>query len=193
MSKPDLRPNENILFPNPYVEDERPPVIVTTMRVFNYQSGKKQEFDSSKITYTGKGNDRRILGLMALLVIVGLPFFGIGLYNYLNYRDLPRAKPEPIKGVPEKMYTKKELETFDTNAQRYLLGIVLGGFGAAFGGGAYLLRKRRFVVVIGGDNKRWQLNVKDGIEQDKLLTMVGASQTSAKSMAVKPMPQKVMR
>jgi hypothetical protein len=193
VAKLDLKPNENILFPNPYLEDEKNPIIVTTLRVMYAPEGKKQEMDSTKIGFTTKANDGKIMGLIIILVLVGLPFFGIGLYNYYHYKDTPMSKPEPIKGVPEKMYTKAELSTFSSNKQHYVIGIVLGLFGAAFGGAGYLLYKRRFLVVVQGAGKTWNIRVKDGIDQDKLLTMIGASQTSARAMVVQPMPSKVIK
>ncbi len=193
VAKPDLRPNENILYPNPFEEDEPNPAIVTTHRVLWSGDGKKQELDSTKISYSGKSNDEKKMKLIVLLVLLGLPLFLVGLYNYWSYKDKPMGPPAAIKGVPQKPLTKKDYEVFASNQQHYIIGIVLGVFGAAFGGGAYLLYKRRLTGVIAGDGKIFRIPVKDKVQQDKLLTIVGASQTAAKAMVPPPMPQKVIK
>jgi hypothetical protein len=199
VAKPDLKPNEQILYPNPFEEDEPNPIIVTTTRVLWSGDGKKQELDSTKISYSGKSNDEKKMKLIVLLVLLGLPLFLIGFYNYYSYRDKPMGPPPEIKGVPQKPLTKKDFDTFASNEQHYIIGIVLGVFGAAFGGGAYLLYKRRLTVVIagqpagGGKTQIFRIPIKDKILQDKLLTMVGASQTAAKAMVPPPMPAKVVK
>ncbi len=193
MAKPDLRPNEQILFPNPFEEDEKNPFIVTTLRLIYSPHGKKQELDSTKVTYSGKSNDEKKMMLIVLLAVLALPLLGFGVYNYYSYRDKPMEPPAAIKGVPQKPLTKKDMDTFASNQQHFIIGIVLGVFGAGFGGGAYLLYKRRLTVVIGGGGKVWRIPAKDKIDQDKMLTMVGASQTAAKAMIPPPMPQKVIK
>jgi hypothetical protein len=193
VAKPDLRPNEQILFPNPFEEDEKNPFIVTTLRLIYTGEGKKQELDSTKVTYSGKSNDEKKMMLIVLLAVLALPLLGYGLYSYYTYRDKTMEAPAEIKGVTHKPYTKKDYADWASNKQHFVIGIVVGVFGAAFGGGAYLLYKRRLTVVIGGGGKVWRIPVKDKINQDKILTMIGASQTSAKAMIPPPMPQKVVK
>jgi hypothetical protein len=199
VAKPDLKPNEQILYPNPFEEDMPNPCIVTTTRVLWTGDGKKQELDSTKISYSGKSNDEKKMKLIVLFVLLGLPLFLVGAYNYYSYKDKPTGPPPEVKGVPQKPLTKKDYDTFASNQQHVVIGIVLGLFGAAFGGGAYLLFKRRLTVVIagqpaaGGKTQIFRIPVKDKIQQDKLLTMVGASQTSAKAMIPPPLPTKVQK
>src|SRR5262249_9569950 len=149
--------------------------------------------DSTKISYSGKSNDEKKMKLIVLLVVLGLPLFGFGLYNYYTYRDKPMEAPAEIKGVTQKALTQKDVNTFASNKQHYIIGIVLGVFGAAFGGGAYLLYKRRLTVVVAAPGKIFRIPVKDKMQQDKLMTMIGASQTSAKAMIPPPMPAKVIK
>jgi hypothetical protein len=193
VAKPDLKPNEQILYPNPFEEDVPNPIIVTTTRVLWSGDGKKQELDSTTITYSGKSNDEKKMKLIVLLVLLGLPLFLVGLYNYYSYRDKAMEPPAEIKGVPQKPLTKKDYETFSSNKTHYVVGVTLGLFGALFGGGAYLLYKRRFTVIIAAPGKIFRVPVKDQVQQDKLMTMVGASQTSAKAMIPPPMSNKVIK
>jgi hypothetical protein len=188
-----LRPTENILHPNPYVEDEPHPLIVTTMRVFYTGSGKKQELDATKITYSGKSNDPQKMKVIVMLVILALPFAIFGVYKYAVYRNLPLGPPPSVKGVADKAYSPAEYAQFNSNKTNFYLGLVVGAFGVALGGGAYLLYKRRLTVVIGGAGMIMRIGVKNAMEQDKILTMVGAAQTAAKAMAPLAMPQKVIK
>ena len=192
--KIQLRPNESVLHPQPYVAEEKPPLIVTTFRVF-YSGGKKQqELDAAKITYTGKGVNKQFLALMLVFAVVGAPFLAIGGYMSYTYKDdqkYPKSPAAEVKGQPVKKYTQKQLDQFSENKTKFILGITLLAFGALMGAGAYLLYKRRLTVVIGGGGRALRIRVKDKADQDKILTMVGAAVTSAKAMAPKPMP--VMR
>jgi hypothetical protein len=193
VAKLDLKPNENILFPNPYVEDEKNPLIVTTVRILWSGDGKKQELDALKVTYTNKGNNPKLMPVIALLFVLGLPFALFGAYRYYTMRNLPMEPPAEVKGQPTKEFSKLERDQFAANKKGFILGIVAGAFGAALGGGAYLLYKRRHVVTIAGTNRVMIIPVKDETEQDKILSMVGAAQTSAKSMAAVQMPAKVVK
>ena len=71
VAKLDLRPTESVLFPNPYMEEEKNPLIVTTMRVLWSGEGKKQELDALKITHTSKGNNPQIMTVVVMLFILG--------------------------------------------------------------------------------------------------------------------------
>ena len=194
MAKVDLKPNENILFPSPYMEDEKNPLIVTTMRILWSGEGKKQELDATKVTYTGKGNNPQIMSVVVLLFLLGLPFALFGAYKYMKYRNLPMEPPAQLdKNAPPSAFSRAQIEQFNSNKTNFIVGVVAGVFGIALGGGAYLLYKRRLMVVIGGAGKVMKIPVKDTGEQDKLLTMVGAAQTAAKAMAPAAMPAKVAK
>jgi hypothetical protein len=179
----ELRPLENILHPNPYVAEEKPQLVVTTFRVMYSGSGKKQEMESNKLTYSGKRNDPKIMQLMVVLALFALPFIIVGGLKYWHYKDLPTAAPDPVKGQPVKPLSQKQIQTFEDNKFNKWLGIGLIGFGALFGGSVYLLYKRRLIVVIGGGGKAMRIRVKDAAEQDKVLMMIGASKQSAQAMA----------
>ncbi|HKA91667.1 MAG TPA: hypothetical protein VKE22_28585 [Haliangiales bacterium] len=189
--KIQLRNHENILHPQPYVAEEKPPLVVTTMRVFYSGGAKKQELDASKITYSGKGVNKQFLALMLVFGVVAAPFLIIGGYLGYVYKDdtkYPKGPPPEVKGQPKKPVTQKQLDEFADNKLKFILGLTLLGFGAIMGGGAYLLYKRRLIVVIGGQGRALRIRVKSKMEQDKVLTMVGAAVTSAKAMAPQPMP-----
>jgi hypothetical protein len=176
------------------MEEEKNPLIVTTARVVWTGEGKKQELDATKITYTNKGNNPQIMKVVVLLFLLGLPFFIFGAYRYVKLRNLPMEAPEAVKGgPPPTAYTRAQMEQFQSNKKNFIVGVVVGAFGAALGGGAYLLFKRRFMVMVGGPGKLMKIPVKDAAEQDKLLTMIGAAQTSAKAMSAAIMPQKVVK
>jgi hypothetical protein len=179
----DLRPLENILHPNPYVAEEKPQLVVTTFRVMYSGSGKKQEMESGKLTYSGKRNDPKIIQLMVILALFALPFVIVGGLKFLHYKDLPTSAPEPVKGQPVKPLSQKQIQEFEDNKFNKWLGIGLLGFGALFAGSVYLLYKRRLIVVIGGGGKAMRIRVKDAAEQDKVLMMIGASKQSAQAMA----------
>jgi hypothetical protein len=95
--------------------------------------------------------------------------------------------------VKQKLYTPNEMREFKNNQTQLIVGIVLGVFGAAFGGVAYLLYKRRLTVVIAGQGKVLTIPVKDATQQDQMLTMVNAAKTAAAAMAPMPMPDKVQK
>jgi len=190
--KIQLRNHESILHPQPYVAEEKPPLVVTTFRVIYSGSGKKQELDAAKITYSGKGVNKQFLALMLVFGVIGAPFLAVGGYLGFVYKDdvkYPKGPPPEVKGQPKKPVTQKQLDEFADNKLKFVLGLTLLGFGAIMGGGAYLLYKRRLTVVIGGGGRALRIRVKDKMEQDKILTMVGAAVTSAKAMAPQPMPQ----
>jgi hypothetical protein len=178
-----LRPQESVLHPNPYVEDEDPPLIVTTFRVMYKGSGKKQELESSKLTYSGKRNDPTIMKLLVLFVLIALPFLIVGGLQTYRYKDLPKGPDKAAKGQLQKPYSPVQLQQFADNKRDFIIGIGLVAFGAIFAGAAYLLYKRRLNVLIGGGGKVMRIRVKDAQEQDKVLMMIGASQTAAKAMA----------
>jgi hypothetical protein len=194
----DLRPNEQVLYPSPFVENERNPLIVSTARVVwtgdaAPGSKKKREIEAGKISYSGKGFHKKKMTVMLILGLLGAPFFIVGGLKYYSYKDKPTERPAKIEGMPQKPATKKELADYQHNKQQKMLGIGLGIFGAAFLGIGYLLYKRRLTVVIGAGGKALEIPVKDKGTQDKILMMIGAAQTAAKAMAPPPMPAKVQK
>jgi hypothetical protein len=191
--KLQLRPNENILYPQNYVEDAYNPLIITTNRVMYSGSGKKREIDAAKIGYVGKGFHKKNVMVMLIVGLLGLPFLGVGVYKYYTHKDLPTKPPEVVKGQRQKPITQKDLATFQNNKNQQIIGIVLGAFGALFGGAAYLLYKRRLTVVVGGAGKAMEVPAKNAIVQDQIITMINASMTAAKAMAPPPMPPKVQK
>jgi hypothetical protein len=181
-----LKPNENVLYPQPYVEQEYSPLIVTTLRVLwagENNAKKKKELDAAKITYVAKGFHQKFVMLMLIFGLLGAPFLGIGAYKYWTYRNKPTEPPKVEKGQKAKPLTQNDLKVFEDNKSNLVIGIVLGVFGAAMGGVAYLLYKRRMTVVIAGQGKKFEIPVKDAMTQDKLLTMVNAAKTAAAALA----------
>jgi len=193
-SKLVLTPNEQVLHPNPYVEQEYNPVIVTTRRVIYAPVGKKKkEIPADKIHFSGKGFHQQFIVLMVIFALLGAPFLLIGGLKYYSYKDKPTEPPAKVEGMPQKPLTKQDAEMYANNKQQQIIGIVLGIFGAAFGVVAFLLYKRRLTAIIAGGGKAIAIPVKDKATQDKLLMMVGAAQQSAKAMAVQAIPSKVQR
>jgi hypothetical protein len=187
-----LKPNEQVLYPSPFVENERNPLIISTQRlVWTGGSGKKKEVDAAKIHYAGKGFHRKFVTILLVCVLVGAPFFLVGALKYYGYKDKPTGPPPAVKGMPQKPITAKDKRDFQHNQQQQILGIVLGVFGAAFLGVGYLLYKRRLTVVIGGAGKAFAIPVKDKAMQDKILMMLNAAQTASKAMTPLPLPSKV--
>ena len=184
--KLQLKPNENVLYPQPYVEQEYNPLIVTTLRVIWAGEGakpKKKEVDAAKITYVAKGFHQKFVMLMLIFGVLAAPFLGIGAYKYWTYRNKPTEAPKVEKGQKAKPLTQNDLKVFQDNKANLVMGIVMGIFGAAMGGVAYLLYKRRMTVVIAGQGRKLEIPVKDAITQDKLLTMVNAAKTAAAALA----------
>lgn len=195
MAKLELRPNEQVLFPTPYVENERNPLIISTLRVvWSGDNPKKPKtIDASKIQTSVKGYHQKVIMVMLLLTLLGAPFLAIGGYKYYHYKDKPTEPPPAVKGVKQKLYTPNEMREFSNNKTQKIVGLVLGIFGAAFGGAAYLLYKRRLTVIIAGQGKILSIPVKNAAQQDQMLTMVNAAKTAAAAMAPMPVPDKVQK
>lgn len=191
--KLQLKPNEQVLYPQPFAENEEHDLIVSTARIVWTTDGKKKDVPADKITFAGKGFHQKFLVVMAILTLVGAPFFVIGALKYYSYKDKPTERPAAVKGMPQKPITAKELQEYSDNRNNKILGIVLGAFGAVFLGVSYLLFKRRNTVIVGAGGKAMNIPVKDKAMQDKLLMMINAAQTAAKAMAPPPMPSKVAK
>jgi hypothetical protein len=191
--KLELRPNEQILFPQNYTEDMYNPLIVTTNRVMYTADAKKREIDSSKITTVAKGFHKKFVMIMLLMGLLAAPFLAIGGYKYYTHKDKPTEPPKAVKGVKQKPLTQNDLAELANNKTQIIVGIVLIAFGAAFGGVAYLLYKRRLTVIVAGSGKILELPMKNAMLQDQVIMMVNASVTAAKAMAPPPMPDKVQK
>jgi hypothetical protein len=182
-----LRPNEQVLYPQPYVENEFAPLIVTTLRVIwqrDPTSKKKKELDAAKLNFIAKGFHQRFVMLMLIFGLVGLPFLAFGAHRYYVYRDKPTEPPKVEKGQKAKPLTQNDLKMFRDNKTNFVVGIVTGVFGAALVGVAYLFYKRRLTVVVATPGKApLMIPVKDAMTQDKLLTMINAAKTAAAAVA----------
>src|SRR5262249_27526932 len=116
--------------------------------------------------------------------------------NTFIYKDdvkYPKGPPPEVKGQPKKPVTPKQLQEFEDNKFAFILGLTLLGFGAVFGGAAYLLYKRRLTVIIGGRGRAIRIPVQEKMERDKVWTRVGAARTSAQAMQPKPMQMPMMK
>jgi hypothetical protein len=176
---------EQVLHPNPYEEDKFNPVIVTTQRIIHREApGKKpKEAEAKNVTYTGKGNNKRLMALMVVCGLIGAPFLLIGGYQYYTVKDKPTEPPAKVEGKPNKVLKKSELAEFRNNKQTFITGIALGVFGALCCGGAYLLWKKRLQVVVGTKGKVLRFDVKTEAEQDKLMMMIQTAKTTAAATA----------
>ncbi len=95
--KLELRQHETVIHPQPFVEDEPNPLVITTQRIIYTGTGKRQEIEGGKIKAKAKGLNQRILAACGLLLLLGLPFFIIGLVKYVGYRNEPTSKPADWK------------------------------------------------------------------------------------------------
>jgi hypothetical protein len=191
--KLELKPNEQILFPQNYTEDLYNPLIITTLRVLWSGDGKKKELDSGKITKVAKGFHQKFVMVMVIMGLVALPFVITGAYKYYSYKDEPTEPPPVVKGQKQKPLTQNDLIVLQNNKTQQIVGLVLIGFGGLFGGVAYLLYKRRLTVIAASGGRVLQLPVKNAMVQDQVIMMINASVTAAKAMAPPPMPEKVQK
>jgi hypothetical protein len=191
--KLELKPNEQILYPQNYTEETYNPLIVTTMRVMYSGDEKKKELDAAKIGTVAKGFHKKYLMVMLIMGLLAAPFLVIGGLKWLNYRDKPTEPPKVVKGQKQKPLTQNDMAELANNKTQKIVAIVLIAFGGAFGGVAYLLYKRRLTVIVAGSGRILELPMKNAMLQDQVIMMVNAAVTSAKAMAPPPMPEKVQK
>lgn len=189
----ELKPNEQILFPQNYTEELYNPLIITTARVIWSGDGKKKELPGDKITQVAKGFHQKFIMVMIIMGLVALPFLVIGGLKYYNYKDKPTEPPKAVKGQKMKPLTQNDLAELSNNKAQKIVGIVLLAFGAAFGFTAYQLYKRRLTVIVAGQGRILQLPMKNAMLQDQVIMMVNAAVTAAKAMIQPAMPDKLQK
>lgn len=167
-----LKPQEQVFFPAPYVEDEVAPLIITNQRVVQMGDSGPQEVDAGKITFLGRHSVRPLLFLGLFFVFCGLPVVGYGGYLWLSVRGMPGFKDQP----PD---PSVQIEDPDT--------IRLEAIAAGVGGlvlmalGALCVKRRRHMVICRAGKRVLKLKVKDKNVQTQVLMTVQAVVNSVKS------------
>lgn len=181
-----LRPNESIVYPQPYEPSQHNPLIITNERLIQVNEvGGILNLDNKAVTGVGRGMDQRIFLICALLMMIGLPLAIYGAYNYKTADDVLSKYKEPPK--PKlKMATSKEkadIARYKAAKSDKNMSYVFMGFGVLFGAGAYFLFKKRFTVIIGAMNRTQTVKVKDKMQQSQIIMTIQAVVNSAKQTA----------
>jgi hypothetical protein len=174
-----LRPQETVIYPQPYVENQPYKLIITSQRIVDIHEGLK-EVDAAKLTFVGRLSDRPLLKLSVLLAMIALPLLIIAGVNYLGIRNKPTAVPpdETRPWIVEKL----KADVADVKSTK-ITCIVLAAIGALCALGAKKTFKKKHYVMIQGSGKVLKIPTKDEAEQNQILVTVQGAQSSAKAMA----------
>ncbi len=171
MGMVDLRPQESVFYPAPYVEDEIVPLIITNQRVI-VLGNNRHELEAKKITFVGRQSSRPLLFLGLFFLLTALPVVGYGAYLWFSVRGMPTFEEQkPAEDVPE----------FEDPGRVRLKAAVLMLAGVLWGGAGLLLcKKQRHVVVCRADKRVLKLRVKDKTAQTQVMMTVQAVLTTTK-------------
>src|SRR5688500_11899692 len=161
-----LRPNEQVVYPQPYEEAKYNPLVVTTERLFQINpTGGMLHMDVKAITGVGRGQDSRIVGLCALLVLLALP---LAIYGLVTWRGADKVLADPgyKEGCPSVTRTSsvkvKQDSVRCTDAKSASIrGLVFIGIGGVCGVGAFFLFKKRLTVIVGSGGRVSTFKAKD--------------------------------
>lgn len=176
----ELKPQEAVLFPTPYVEDEVAPIVVTNQRVVAMAKDQRRELDAKKITFVGRQTSRPLLFIGLFFALTALPLVGWAGWQWLQVKGMPSFEEQP----PAEEHPDYE----DPGAVR--LRALLEGVGGAVAliVGAFLVTRKRHVVVCRADKRVLKLRVPDKTVQMQVMMTVQAALQTAKQM---PVPQTV--
>lgn len=175
-----LKPDETVLFPAPFQEDEVYPVVITTNRVVRIDAkAQKHEIETSRITFVGKASKRPFLLPGIALVFLGLPavIFGIYLWvSVLGLKGFEEGEEAPVNEAGETI-------TNPDYTRIYAIASAAGGL-LFMAGGALLIRKQRFFVTAqAGKGAVFRLPVADKMAQTQVMMMIQGAITSQKAQA----------
>jgi hypothetical protein len=196
-----LKPNETVIHPQPFVPTDPYRLIVTTQRLVHIDK-KRVEIPAAQISFTGRTVDRPYFNLCVLLALVAVPCLIIGLV--LKFTAGPSAAPDPGKppvtvngkpnGPPAEMkyqppaYQKAKQKYAEARANKIQgyegLGLILlaGGCGMLL---KKLWKKAYYVIVSAGQGLATKIKTKSEIEQSQLLTTIQSAMQAAKLIAGK--------
>lgn len=176
-----LRPNESIVYPQPYEPSQHNPLIITNERLIQVNEvGGILNLENRQVTGVGRGIDQRIFAICALLMLLALPAAIYGVYNYLHASDVLSKFKEPPKAKIGSKKEKADVAAYKAAKGQRILGIVFVVVGAGFGAGAYLLFKKRFTVVFGGAGRTQTVKTKDKMQQTQIIMTIQAMVNTAK-------------
>lgn len=182
MAKPmgmiELRPQENVFFPAPYVEDEPAPLVITSQRVIQFVGDRRQELEASTISFVGRSSLRPLIFLGLFFILTGLPLAGYGAYLWYSVRGMPTFEERP----PE-----EENPDFEDPAITRYKAIGLGAAGLVWAAlGVLMAKKQRHQVVCRGGRRLMKIVVKNKTEQTQVMMTLQAMLSAAKTMAPPP-------
>ncbi len=179
-----LRPNESIVYPQPFEDTQFNPIVITSERTTQVnETGGMLHLENKNIGGVVRANNTRILAAAVLLAFIGAPLVIIGVVKWKS-SSAALSKPAPKK--PKAGASRKEKADYekyqDAKAARFP-AYFLVPLGALFIGGGYLLFKKRFQVVCGGGGLIITIPVKDKNQQTQVLMTIQAVVNSAKQQA----------
>jgi hypothetical protein len=190
----ELRPQETVFYPTPYVEDEVVPLVITNQRIIQMsKAGTRHEMDAGKVTFVGRTSARPLIFLGLFFLLSGLPVVGYGVYLWLSVQGMPTFAEKP-PSVENPDY--EDPGTVRLTAIAFaVVGAILVVIGLLCG------KRKRFTVVCRGERKVMKMHVKDSIQQMQVMMTVQAMMSAHKAMPApvaapvveeKKAPQKTM-
>jgi hypothetical protein len=197
-----LKPNETVIHPMPFVPTDPYRLIVTTQRLVHIDK-KRVEIPAAAISFTGRTVDRPYFNLCVLLALIALPCLIIGLVlkftagssvapplgkiAVVTTNGKPDGPAAPLK-YQSKAYQdimKQRDQAHANKIQGYEgLGLII----LAAGCGMLLKRlwkKAYYVIVSAGQGLATKIKTKSEAEQSQLLTTIQSAHTAAKLIAGK--------
>lgn len=176
-----LRPQEQVLFPAPYVEDEVVPLIITSQRVVQMGERGPLEVEAGKISFLGRHSNRPFIFLGLFFFFIGLPLVGVGGYLWLSVRGMPGFKEQP----PDPDVVIEDPDTVRLEAIACGVGgILLAAIGLL------CAKRQRHAVMCRAGKRVLKLKVKDKNAQTQVLmtvqAVVSTLKTQEKQAAAQP-------
>jgi hypothetical protein len=176
----ELKKGENVFYPAPYVPSEPALIIITDKRVVYFGDDGRQEMEANKVSFVGRISGRPFLVACILMALIGLPLAGYGAWMWYSVKDM--------KTFAESPPMTEEVEYEDPAITR-IKAIVIGGLGAVLAVGAwYLIKRKRYYVVVRGGQELIRLRVPDEMKQTQIIMTIQAMQQAAKAMKAAPKP-----
>lgn len=179
-----LRPNESIVYPQPYEDSVFNPIVITSERTTQVnESGGMLHLENKNVGGVVRANNSRILAAAVLLAFIGAPLVIIAVVKYKS-TDKVLSKPAPKKPkVGASRKEKLDYEAYQKAKSRRFPAYILGPLGVLCIAGGYLIFKKRFQVVVGGGGLILTIPVKDKMQQTQVLMTIQAVVNSAKQQA----------
>jgi len=175
MGMVELRPQESVFYPTPYVEDEVVPLVITNQRIIQMsKAGTRHEMDAGKVTFVGRHSSRPLIFLGLFFLLSGLPLVGYGIYLWLSVQGMPTFAEKP---------PSEDNPAFEDPGTTRMISLAFAAAGAILVVIGLLCGKRkRFTVVCRGERKVMKMHVKDSIQQMQVMMTVQAMMNAHKAM-----------